>query len=540
MKKFWGILIVGLLWCGTSFAESSLPPCEGEDYKQYTNCFGSYKGVDFPKGLTIDYTGEFGDSPGKAHGRGTVKFYLNGEFKGEYTGEVIDDKQHGQGTLTWANGNKYVGEFIDDKRHGQGTLTFASGDKYVGEYKDGKENGQGTMTWSDGKKYVGEWKDSERHGQGTFTYADGNKYVGEYKDGQQHGQGTFTWANGDKYVGEWKDAELNGQGTFTWANGNKYVGEFIDGKQHGQGTMTSPDGDKYVGEWKDAIPNGQGTRTWSDGNKYVGKYKDGQQHGQGTLTYPDGTVDEGIWENDKFVKKIPKEPKDSGREDTEIVPAASGTGFFVSRNGHIITNHHVIDGCKAVKANFKGSEIEAIILAIDKTNDLAILQAKITPKKVFSVSNEDVSLLEDIIVAGFPLGKRVSATIKTHKGSVTALAGLGDNYSNFQTDATINVGNSGGPVIDQKGNVVGVAVALMPVESGQNIFFAVKSSTLKAFANSNGLQFLSPNNRDLSNKDLGQLITDATVYLECWMTFAKIKELIAREENRKAFYSEYK
>ena len=238
--------------------------------------------------------------------------------------------------------------------------------------------------------------------------------------------------------------------------------------------------------------------------------------------------------SDKFVDE------DSGREDTEIVPAASGTGFFVSRNGHIITNHHVIDGCKAVKANFKGSEIEAIILAIDKTNDLAILQAKITPKKVFSVSNEDVSLLEDIIVAGFPLGKRVSATIKTHKGSVTALAGLGDNYSNFQTDATINVGNSGGPVIDQKGNVVGVAVALMPVESGQNIFFAVKSSTLKTFANSNGLQFLPPNNRDLSNKDLGQLITDATVYLECWMTFAKIKELIAREENRKAFYSEYK
>jgi len=234
-----------------------------------------------------------------------------------------------------------------------------------------------------------------------------------------------------------------------------------------------------------------------------------------------------------------KEPKQSP-DDDKVLAAASGTGFFVSRTGHIVTNHHVIDECKVVKVNYTGDEIEAKILARDKTNDLAILQVKITPKKVFSVSNEDVSLLEDIIVAGFPLGKRVSAAIKTHKGNVTALAGFGDNYSNFQTDATINEGNSGGPVMDQKGNVVGVAVALMPVESGQNIFFVVKSSTLKTFANSNGLQFLPPNNQDLSNKVLGQLVSDATVYLECWMTVAKIKELIAREENRKAFFSEYK
>ena len=59
-------------------------------------------------------------------------------------------------------------------------------------------------------------------------------------------------------------------------------------------------------------------------------------------------------------------------------------------------------------------------------------------------------------------------------------------------------------------------------------------------ASSNGLSFLPPNNRDLSNKDLGQLITSGTVYLECYLTIAKIKQLIAQEENRKAFYSEHK
>ena len=241
----------------------------------------------------------------------------------------------------------------------------------------------------------------------------------------------------------------------------------------------------------------------------------------------------------KIDKPKKTEPQKSP-DDNKIVAAASGTGFFVSRSGHIITNHHVIDQCKVNKVNFKGNELEAKVLAIDKTNDLAILQANITPGKVYSVSNEDVSLLQDIIVAGFPLGKKVSAAIKTHKGSVSALAGFGDNYSNFQTDATINQGNSGGPVMDQKGNIVGVAVALMSAEAGQNIFFAVKSSTLKTFASSNGLSFLPPNNRPMSNKDLGQLITEATVFLECWMTVAKIKQIIAQEENRKAFYSEFK
>ena len=94
--------------------------------------------------------------------------------------------------------------------------------------------------------------------------------------------------------------------------------------------------------------------------------------------------------------------------------------------------------------------------------------------------------------------------------------------------------------MNQKGNVVGVAVANYGKEAGVESFnFGIKSSTLKTFANANGLKFLPPNNRELSNKDLGNLITDATVYLECYMEIAKIKEMIAAANNRKAFFSEY-
>ena len=241
-----------------------------------------------------------------------------------------------------------------------------------------------------------------------------------------------------------------------------------------------------------------------------------------------------IAHNKKF-----KEPE-INLDDNKIVPAGSGSGFFVSKDGHAITNYHVIEGCDINKLSFKGVQSEVKILAVDKVNDIALLKSNTKPESIFPVSSEDVSLLEDVVVAGFPLGKQISNAIKTHKGVVTALAGAGDNYSYFQTDAAINQGNSGGPILNQKGNVVGIAVQTWVEEGVQGVHFGIKSSTLKTFANSNGFKFLTPNKRELSNKELGKLITQGTVYIECHMTIAKIKKMIAQTENRKAFFKEHK
>tara|TARA_B100000989_G_scaffold202527_1_gene153255 strand:- start:100 stop:1188 length:1089 start_codon:yes stop_codon:yes gene_type:complete len=262
-----------------------------------------------------------------------------------------------------------------------------------------------------------------------------------------------------------------------------------------------------------------------------------------------------IYEGNKYfygdcekISKVANKPKDEPKkkkpkpspDDNKIVPAGSGSGFFVLKDGTVITNYHVIEGCELNKVSYKGSESEAKVLSIDKVNDIAILKTDISPQTAFAVSNEDVSLLEDVVVAGYPLGKQISSAIKTHKGVVTALAGAGDNYSYFQTDAAINQGNSGGPIINQKGNVVGIAVQTWVEEGVQGVHFGIKSSTLKTFASANGLKFLTPNNRDLSNKELGKLITESTVYVECHMTVAKIKKMIAQAENRKAFFKEHK
>ena len=87
MKKLLLTILVSLMWCNTAFAESTLPPCQGDDDMKWTNCFGTYLKKDFKKnGLTKDYTGEFGSKPGKREGKGSSKIYKEGPsicfFKG--------------------------------------------------------------------------------------------------------------------------------------------------------------------------------------------------------------------------------------------------------------------------------------------------------------------------------------------------------------------------------------------------------------------------------------------------------------------------
>ena len=248
-------------------------------------------------------------------------------------------------------------------------------------------------------------------------------------------------------------------------------------------------------------------------------------------------------ENQK-VEELPTDKKDDDIfkdvGDNTLLAAASGTGFFINKGGILVSNNHVIDSCDKNFVFYDGESYEAKVLGVDRVNDLALMKTNINPKSHFSISNQDASLLDDVIIAGYPLGKNISASIKTTKGSVTSLAGYGDNYSNFQTDAALNQGNSGGPIIDNRGNVIGVAVANFGKEEGIESFnFGIKSSVLKTFINSFSVSYGEHNESEKSNKELGKIITESTVYIECWMTKSKIAELIKLNETQKAFFSNF-
>ena len=242
---------------------------------------------------------------------------------------------------------------------------------------------------------------------------------------------------------------------------------------------------------------------------------------------------------DKPKKQDPKIVEKSEPEISldDILPASSGSGFFVSSRGHVVTNHHVTESCSQVQVHFKGDQIEAKILANDKMNDLTVMKLDADVEQFYPLSKEDAGLLEEIIIAGFPLGKNVSSSIKISKGIVSSLAGFNDNYSNFQTDAALNQGNSGGPVLNQKGNVVGVAVANFGKKEGVESFnFGIKSSTVNSFLKSNSINLANPREEMMITSELAQLITNATVYVECWMPLQAILELIEQGETRKALY----
>ena len=343
----------------------------------------------------------------------------------------------------------------------------------------------------------------------------------------------------------------NGKGTFIMVNGTKYVGEFKDNQMNGQGTLTYKDGRKYIGEFQDNWYHGQGTLTYKDGRKYIGEFRWGEYHGQGVLTYADGQINNGIWNFGKLVEKnkaktkivkkntkIKKQKLKKKKKENTPISASSGTGFFISPEGHIVSNNHVIDACHKVNINYQGEAKPAKVISRDRANDLALLQVDINPKDIFVISNNDAMLLEEVYVAGYPFGKSVSSSIKVTKGVVSSLSGLGDNFSNIQIDAALQPGNSGGPIITNEGKVIGVAVAKLDFKQTiktygaipENINFGVKSSVVNSFVKSNNIIINKLNKEKIINKkELAEKIQNATVYLDCWMTASKIKEMKSKK-----------
>jgi TPR repeat protein len=203
----------------------------------------------------------------------------------------------------------------------------------------------------------------------------------------------------------------------------------------------------------------------------------------------------------------------------------SGSGFVVDASGNILTNYHVVRGCGEVRIPAYGAV--ARVAAFDERNDLALLDSEITAEAlpVFRAGS-NVRLGESIIVAGFPLGEVLSGGLNVTTGSVSALAGPRNNAAMLQITAPIQAGNSGGPVLDQSGLVVGVVVsklnalrvAAVTGDVPQNVNFAVNGMIARAFLAANGAQidsgFTTP--AAVETVDVAERAKRYTVMIECW------------------------
>jgi len=214
---------------------------------------------------------------------------------------------------------------------------------------------------------------------------------------------------------------------------------------------------------------------------------------------------------------------------------SSGTAFFISKGGHLLTNFHVVDACQSVTISQPGASgaIAATILARDKSNDLALLLT--SPNSFpnlldgagrgYPALRRQVRLGENIAVFGYPLTGIVASTGNFVRGSVTALAGLVDDTSVMQIDAPVQSGNSGGPVLDERGNVIAIVVgklddlkfAKATGSIPQQINFAIKANTAAGFLEANGVAFEEPikDAPRLEAPDLADYARRFTVHVTC-------------------------
>jgi putative serine protease PepD len=168
---------------------------------------------------------------------------------------------------------------------------------------------------------------------------------------------------------------------------------------------------------------------------------------------------------------------------------ATGSGFVIDKQGHIVTNQHVVSGAQSVSVEFSdGSQVRADVVGTDPSTDIAVLDANRSAAelKPLSFASEGTLEVGDSVVAiGSPFG--LDGTLTT--GVISALGREIQSPNGFtienavQTDAALNNGNSGGPVLDTQGRVVGVAAQIRSESGGSDgIGYAVPGDTAKRVA----------------------------------------------------------
>lgn len=208
--------------------------------------------------------------------------------------------------------------------------------------------------------------------------------------------------------------------------------------------------------------------------------------------------------------------------------SASGSGFIVGE-GRVLTNNHVVAGCSRMAArNAAGQRVAARVVAVDPRRDLALLTvpAGLGPAVVFRDS-PPVQRGENVVTYGYPLSGLLSSGPTLTTGTISALSGLRDNPLHFQISAPVQPGNSGGPLLDAQGHVVGVVVSKLNAariaemtggDIPQNVNFAIKGPEAAAFlaGRQSPVQHAASGGEELRASAIGERVNASVVFLQCY------------------------
>jgi TPR repeat protein len=164
----------------------------------------------------------------------------------------------------------------------------------------------------------------------------------------------------------------------------------------------------------------------------------------------------------------------------DLRPRSTGTAFAVTDNGFLITNFHVIDDASSIKVRTQVGTLPAQLVKSDKINDLAILKVDTALHPLSITQSASVKLGQSVFTIGFPRIFLQGFSPKLAKGDISSLRGIRDDPHLFQISAPLQPGNSGGPLVDDCGNVIGVVVAKLssagtPGMAPELVNYAIKS-----------------------------------------------------------------
>jgi S1-C subfamily serine protease len=199
-----------------------------------------------------------------------------------------------------------------------------------------------------------------------------------------------------------------------------------------------------------------------------------------------------------------------------------GSGFFVSKQGYILTNNHVVEGCKKLTISD-----EKTLTMVDRRPlvDLALLKVDATPPNVAIFRSGPPPKAGDTVFAfGFPLPDILSSEGNISTGILSAIAGVNNNVQLVQISAPVQPGNSGGPLLDSDGHIIGVvvakldslAIARLTGDMPQNINFAVHWAEVKAFLDEEKVEYLSaPSTGQVKASLIADRAKQFSVRIEC-------------------------
>ena len=221
----------------------------------------------------------------------------------------------------------------------------------------------------------------------------------------------------------------------------------------------------------------------------------------------------------------PVSPSDQvSKSSSTPKPTSSGSGFFVSHDGDLVTDNHVIEGCRELRIVRDDKSNTARVVATDAGADLAVLRLPGTAGDIASFRTDLEKPGEAVIVAGYPLQGLLTSKASVTTGIISALAGPKEDKNLLQITAPVQPGNSGGPLLDKFGNVVGVIVSKLDAlrvakvtdDLAQNINFAIKIGAAVNFMEANDIRSSEKENASpLEATDNAERAKLFTVQIKC-------------------------